>query len=467
MNDAMRIALVPLYVDYYEDVVPGIRHAKKALIRKVFAALKAHHEVTLFERVTDRQSTQAARRRLCRTQPDCLIVLPLVATFSALSDELVKSWRGPLVLLSAMAATSLPKSMTMIKAVAESQAFGSQAVANGWMRKGRKFHVVHHIPGTKDGDQAIRAVVGAIGASQQLSQLRMGLIGQPFSGMTDIALPAAEFMAHTGARIVKIPMRRIHSLMGKLAQEQRVSFEEKVSQTFRVEKCSAREKEISFRAGLAIQRIVADEKLDCAAFNSHGPEGLKSKKLGLMCALGVTLATSAGCPMSEVGDLCTAFAMWLGRTLGGASFYTELDSAYLSAHEWLLLNSGEYDLAWLRGGFKPKLLPNRNFTGVNGRGASVCAPLREGPATLVNFTPSPESERPFRIQYCHGTILQNWRAEMGVSNAIFKLEEDARLVYERWLAAGPVHHSATSPGHLGHLLRVFCQLRNWSCVGIG
>jgi len=63
-----------------------------------------------------------------------------------------------------------------------------------------------------------------------------------------------------------------------------------------------------------------------------------------MCSLGVSLATSTACTMSEVGDLCTASAMWLGRHLGGASFYTELDSAYISSREWLLLNSGEYDL---------------------------------------------------------------------------------------------------------------------------
>jgi L-arabinose isomerase len=357
--------------------------------------------------------------------------------------------------------------MTMIRAVAESQAFGSQAIANGWMRKGREFQVIHHIPGTPDGDAAIRGVLNAIGVCQQLPHLRMGLIGQPFQGMTDIILPSREFTVRTGARIVEIPMRRIHNLMRKQSPAQLVFLEEKLSRTFSIEQFSAMEKETSLRAALAIQQVVTEERLNCAAFNSHGREGLESEKLGLMCALGVTLATTAGCPLSEVGDLCTAFAMWLGRNLGGASFYTELDSAYLSAHDWLLLNSGEYDLAWLREGCKPRLLRNANFQGIRGRGASVCAPLRTGPATIVNFTPTPRGERPYRIQFCEGTIMREWCPEMGVGNARFKIAGDARAVYEQWLAAGPVHHSATSPGHLGQLLQIFSQSQNWSCLRIG
>ena len=185
-----------------------------------------------------------------------------------------------------------------------------------------------------------------------------------------------------------------------------------------------------------------------------------------MCSLGVSLATSAGCPVAEVGDLCTALAMWLGRKLGGASFYTELDSAYIAAHSWLLLNSGEFDLAWLRHGFKPRLRRNVNFHGENGRGASVCAPLRTGAATLINFTPTPTNDTPYRIQFCEGTIATEWRPELGAGNAFFRVKGDARATYERWLAAGPVHHSATCPGRLGNLLRLFCQLQGWACIEI-
>ncbi len=224
--------------------------------------------------------------------------------------------------------------------------------------------------------------------------------------------------------------------------------------------------EYSLRAALAIRTIVTAEKLNCAAFNSHCVNGLKSKKLGLMCALGITLATTNGCPIAEVGDLCTAFALWLGRKLSGACFYTELDSAYISARHWLLLNSGEHDLAWMRTAFKPQLLRNTNFEGVNGRGASVCAPLRTGPATMINFTPTPSSEKPYRIQFCEGTIDRNWHREMGVGNAHFQTQGDARAVYERWLAAGPVHHSATCPGHLGNELRHFCEMQKWTCLQI-
>ncbi|MCI0625634.1 MAG: hypothetical protein L0387_28990 [Acidobacteria bacterium] len=463
----MKIALVPVYVDYYENIVSGLKASKRELYRKAVTALElGGHEVARYDPVTDLQTAQAVRGRLSENSTDCLIVFPLVAAFSILSDELAKRWRGPLVLLSSMAGTAVPKTMTMTKAVAESQAFGSQAIANGWMRQGLKFQVVHHIPGTDHGDKAICGSLNTIEACRLLPRLRLGLIGQAFDGMTDVLLPKDNFTKHTGAKIIEIPMRRIHDFMNKATQADESALAKQLSQTFACGTFSLAERKLSLRAALAIQKVIAEEQLDCAAFNSHGPDGLKSQKLGVMCALGATLATSAGHPVAEVGDLCTAFAMWLGRKLGRASYYTELDSAYISSREWLLLNSGEYDLAWLRPRSKPRLLRNTNFKGVNGRGASVCAPLRPGPATLINFSPTPKGDKPYRIQYCEGTIGKKWNPEMGVGNARFEVVGDARTIYERWLSAGPVHHCCTSPGHLGKHLEFFCQEQDWNCLRI-
>src|SRR5262245_26291971 len=110
----MKIALVPLYVDYYENIVYRLKESKDELCRKVVTALEfGGHEVTRYDPVTDLQTAQAVRQRLSE---DCLVVFPLVAAFSILSDELAKGWRGPLVLLSSMSGTVVPKTMTMTKA---------------------------------------------------------------------------------------------------------------------------------------------------------------------------------------------------------------------------------------------------------------------------------------------------------------------------------------------------------------
>jgi L-arabinose isomerase len=85
---------------------------------------------------------------------------------------------------------------------------------------------------------------------------------------------------------------------------------------------------------------------------------------------------------------------------------------------------------------------------------------------MINFTPTPSSEKPYRIQFCEGTIDRTWHPEMGVGNAHFRVQGDARAVYERWLAAGPVHHSATCPRHLASELRLFCEIQKWNCLQI-
>lgn len=288
----MKIALVPLYVDYYENIVYRLKESNDELCRKAVTALKSGgHEVTRYDPVTDLQSAQAVRQRLSETSADCLVVFPLVAAFSILSDELAKGWRGPLVLLSSMAGTAVLKSMTMIKAVAESQAFGSQAIANGWIRQGLKFQVVHHIPGTHEGDKAICGLLTTIDACLWLRRLRLGLIGQVFDGMTDVLLPADDFTKHTGAKIVEISMRRIHDSMERVTQTEESALAKQLAKRFAFGMFSRVEKKVSLRAALAIQKVIAEEQLDCAAFNSHGADGLKSDNLGVRLRRG---SSSAG-----------------------------------------------------------------------------------------------------------------------------------------------------------------------------
>ena len=462
----MQVALVPLYVDYYESVVPGIEAAKSVLLNKALAAIGERHSVTAFDRISDVESARCARERLLQSGFDCLIVLPLVATFSQLSDELVRGWNKPLLLLSALAGSRIPSSMTMAEVVAESQGFGSQAVANGWMRQGIQFQAMHVGLDSHEGVSAVGRWLAVQEAVLRLPNLRLRLFGEVFEGMTDVWLPSDEFHRQVGATVVRIPMSEVHRAMEAVPASKLRELEADLRRQFTWGGFSGVEKEFSLRAALAILKHVEELKLDCAAFNSHGADGLQSRKLGLMAALGVTLATTRGVPVSEVGDLCTAFALWLGRQLGGACYYTELDSAYMSENVWLLLNSGEYDLNWLRPGSRPRLIRNTNFAGVNGRGASVCAPLREGPATILNSTPTPCGPQPFRIQFCEGRILRRWCSEMGAGNAYFQLSGDARRTYNRWLNAGPVHHSATSPAHLGSAISLFCESVGWTALEI-
>ncbi len=208
----MKIALIPVYVDYYESTVPGLLKSKEALVKKVHAAIIAEHDVLLFDKVTDLDGARFARERVSRDQPDCVVVLPLVATFSALTDELVKGVDKPLVLFSPMMGRTLSSPMTMAKVVAESQSFGAQAAANGWMRAGVKFHVIHQIAGSREGNAAIGSLLKTLEVSLQARSLRIGLIGEVFNGMTDVLLPARQFQA-TGSRIIRIPMKRIHDAM--------------------------------------------------------------------------------------------------------------------------------------------------------------------------------------------------------------------------------------------------------------
>lgn len=459
----MRIALIPIYVTYYESVVPGIRDRKTELVETVREFLTESHSVVEFSIVTDLSSARDANQRVSPEHFDCVVIVPLVAVFAQLGVEIVRSWEGPLLLLSVICHARAPGSLTMPLVVSESQSFGSQAIANAWMREGVPFTAFNLDIASAGGREQVQNWLCVHECVRRIRNLKIGLIGEPFPAMTDVELPES-FFERTGASLLKFPMSHIHRLMRDIDENALAQFEAELRSQFAWAACSDKEREFSLRCGIAVPQLLERESLDCAAFNSHGADGLGSEKLGVMAALAVTLATSAGRPVSEVGDLCTAFALWLGRQFGGACYYTELDSAFLSEGTWLLLNSGEFDLAWTSPQVRPSLIPNTNFSGVNGRGLSFCVPLNEGPATILNFSPIPNAEKQFRILFCEGYIAPDWHPEMGVPNARFQVRGDASDSYHLWLNAGPVHHSATVPGHIGENLRRVCAALEWQAI---
>jgi len=68
--------------------------------------------------------------------------------------------------------------------------------------------------------------------------------------------------------------------MQRVTPTEPATFENQLSQTFKFGQLSPEEKEFSLRAAMAIQKLVKDMRLACAAFNSHGRDGLKDRKLG-------------------------------------------------------------------------------------------------------------------------------------------------------------------------------------------
>src|SRR5690606_15283276 len=98
------------------------------------------------------------------------------------------------------------------------------------------------------------------------------------------------------------------------------------------------------------------------------------------------LMTSSGIPFSATGDLVTAVAMFIGRALGGATLYCELDAIDRQRDAFLVANTGEGDWGWMPPGGRSVLRPARDYSGREVAGVVTQHDLRPGPATMLAVT---------------------------------------------------------------------------------
>jgi L-arabinose isomerase len=198
------------------------------------------------------------------------------------------------------------------------------------------------------------------------------------------------------------------------------------------------------------------------AFNCHGESCLGHPALGVVACLAVSEQTRAGRPFSCTGDLPTAVALVLAKTISGVAIYAELDLVDEPHDAVLLANGGEGD-AWVEGA-PLELFPNENFRGVRGRGASVRTAIEAAPATLVSFTPVDERATPprYRLIVAEGQLSASLPAALSGFHAAFRFEgRSADDGFRRWCNAGAPHHLAVARGHCGDAMAVVCEHFGW------
>lgn len=222
-------------------------------------------------------------------------------------------------------------------------------------------------------------------------------------------------------------------------------------------------------AGAAALEALDDElSLAAGAMNCHVPELRFGTEVGVTPCYGLGRETSRGIPWTCAGDVVTAVAMLVGKRLGGASLYHELEVLDFDTDEIAIANSGEHDMAWCPVGRRPRLQPNPWYTDDPLTGASTWFELPPGPASLIGFTPHAAEPSGYRFIVAEGHITERSLPQSPTVGGVFRFAGDAGVAesWRAWVAAGVNHHSACSPGHLADDVATVARHLGVGCVQV-
>jgi L-arabinose isomerase len=209
------------------------------------------------------------------------------------------------------------------------------------------------------------------------------------------------------------------------------------------------------RLALALEQLADDADAIAVTVNCHSDLLRWNQQIGITACLGASLLTASGVPVSCTGDLPTALALVLARSISGRALYCEFYTPERETELMFLAAGGEGDPAWADPTQPVVVEPNHHYPGEHGDGASLSFRLEPGPATALSLSPVGDT---WRLAWATGEVVEARYDTVGGPNGMFRF--DSGSSYEagaRWIASGATHHNALGRGRLDLEVPVLAQ----------
>lgn len=347
-------------------------------------------------------------------------------------------------------------------------AVGTPQLTNMLARSGRPHEIV---VGALDDEachgRLARAVVVAATASA-LRRARIARVGQPPPGYACVDTDAGALRRATGIELLDVDPADLRRRWCKVDEANTDRLQREAEETAEIAVAWDTAGRRSLAGAAALEALDAELGVTAGAMNCHLPELRFGTEVGVTPCYGLGRETSRGIPWTCAGDVVTAVAMLVGKRLGGAALYHELEVIDFDTDEVAIANSGEHDLAWCPAGRRPRLQPNPWYTDDPLTGASVWFELPPGPASLIGFTPHSDEPSGYRFIVAEGAITERSLPRSPTVGGVFRFAGNAGIAesWRGWAAAGVNHHSSCSPGHLAADVATVARYLGVGCVQV-
>jgi L-arabinose isomerase len=208
-------------------------------------------------------------------------------------------------------------------------------------------------------------------------------------------------------------------------------------------KLTDRDLHVAAKAAVALEKFIAEKKLDGLAYYYEAAEGTPMREMVTNFIVGNSLLTGAGFPMCGEYDLKTCVAMMIMDRLGIGGSFAEFHPVDFKRGTVLVGHDGPHHVNIADG--KPVLRSLKRYHGKPGSGASVEFSLKEGPITMLSI--GVKADGKFKFILAEGESLRGPIPPTGNTNTHGRFEPDVRTFLKDWVAEGPTHHFALGIGH--------------------
>ncbi|UCF98181.1 MAG: hypothetical protein JSV89_01275 [Spirochaetaceae bacterium] len=340
---------------------------------------------------------------------------------------------------------------------------GLPEVTSTLIRSNRNFFLVTGSIDDAGARAKIAQYLSAAKAAARLRNSKIGIIGHPFEGMTDLMQDNFAVMETFGSTCWPID----HDLVIDAFE---ATSEAEAKTIVKEQQSKGRKVEVdetmmirSARLASALEKVVAEGGYDAVA--EFDQVWLSDQRIGIIPFFGTSRLVENHVPFTCEADVLRALAMLVLEELAGHS--TFLEHYILDFKRDLMFNShdghGNPGLADNKRGVR--VVPTIYYEGVNGFGASFNYSYRPGDITL--FSIGNIGQGSFQLISSEGSFLEMNPRDISAPQTFFKWNGGSiREFSEKWLLSAPSHHHTAAYGNLNQTISAVARMLNLAHVQI-
>ena len=452
-----RIGFLPTGHHRYWPQFPNLRERALKMCQRFEEMLKGYAEIVSF-RLVDTPETGAAAGDFFRNQDiDLILIFPLVYTPSINVARAVMNSSLPLVILNAHEDRTRDYAKEDTEDYLQHEGVCCVPEIGGMLASiGKRFHVRTGTLDDRRLHQELQADFLAADAVRKFRSIRVGLIGNTYTGMTDMPIDQQRLLRTTGNLLVCPEVEEVIDAYQKVTDEELEDICAQFRELYEVDKTVTNE-HMRFSAQLAVAYdiIIRRHNIDCFGFYWWGKNELVTQ-IRAQAGLAVSRLTAQGIPGVTEGDVKSAIAMKILSLLGGFGMFVEFFAIDFADNFVLMGHDGPANVKMAKG--KPRLTHLDIIHGKTGHGLGIDFRMEPGPVTLLNLSEhtSPSNNR-FKLIYSIGEVIRGSVLNIGNPNCRIRLERPFSEFFERWCQEGPEHHIALGKGNLSAALERFAE----------
>jgi len=439
-----------------EDAYNKTAHMRPAATRAAEKLAKVFEEYGTVVHpglVEDENQAAAAARQFNAEQVDIIVAAEIAYTKGIVPARCFIETTAPVLVWNTQQISRLGEQDGFDVIMLNSGMAGLPELTAVLLRTGRDYSVVTSQLDDPEGRNKLAPTLQAAGIRRRLRSAKVGLVGHPFEGMTDLMFDALSFHQDIGPVVWPVEPEAIATRFAQIPQSEVEALVSEEHARYKVE-MAPQLFERSARLALALESVAREEHLD--AFTAFDQVWLSDPRVGIIPSYGTGRLCERGIAAAPEGDVTTAVSQLVLQELAGQA--TTLENYVIDFDNNAVIFSHD-------GHGNPALGSSGNvsvkhsiyYEGVHGYGAGFEFVYEPGPVTLLSIVTVGANK--WRFVISEGELLPMQPRPISAPQGLFRHETlPIDQWCNAWLRAGAPHHMGGAQGRWSPQLKELARM---------